>query len=102
LSRGLLPSVYVSLSVIRCNNNSLRLLQRVGTGGQAKKEIIQPRKSLVFCVKLKWSLKYKNVIFLFIIAQSNYTHTVYFFRIGVAIRVSQSTDREFIHACFSS
>ena len=36
LSRGILPRVYVSLCVIRCNNNPLHL-QRVGRKGRTKK-----------------------------------------------------------------
>ena len=47
LSRGVLPSVCVcvSLSVMRCNNNSL-LLQRLVRRGQTKKERKKERKVL--------------------------------------------------------
>ena len=97
---GPIPRPEGSYRVCRCNNNSLRLLQWVGRGGQAKKgKYNRVNKSLVFCVKPKWSLSYKNIITLFIIALSNYTHTAYFFRGGVAITVSQSVNRPRIHSC---
>jgi len=93
------PTECVLLSLIRYNINSLHLLQWVGTGGQATKGRISPRKP-VPCVQrsLKWTLKYKNIINRFITAQSIYTPTAYFFRSGVAITDRQSVSQSFIHS----